>query len=58
MFLEPLCRRKISEFKISFRGPHLLNKLIAPNMELSNISKFNPIYAKAKRHDCEYPKSY
>lgn len=46
MLLESLCQRKFSKLKISFRGPHLRNKLITPNAELSNMKNLTPFHKK------------
>ena len=48
MSLESFFQRKSSELKIYFRGPHLRNKLIAPNAELSNFENIIPFQRKLK----------
>ena len=32
--LQPLCKKNIAKFKLSYRGPHLWNKFISPNNDL------------------------
>ena len=43
--IEPLVKNKVEEFSISFRGPHLWNKIIIPmpnflNFEIASLSLF------------------
>ena len=35
--IEPLCRTKLSQFSISFRGPHLWNKLVVQKTRVSDV---------------------
>ena len=34
LLFKPLCKKKFGKFKISYCGPHLWNKFIAPNNDL------------------------
>ena len=48
--VEPLAKTKIEEFSISFRGPHLWNKIVALNPDLSEIEKPSLFKSKVKLH--------
>ena len=34
ILFKPLCKKNFAKFKLSYRGPHLWNKFIAPNNDL------------------------
>ena len=34
ILFKPLCKKNFAEFKLSYRGPHLCSKCIAPNNDL------------------------
>ena len=34
IMFKPLCKKNFAKFKLSYRGPHLWNKFIAPNNDL------------------------
>ena len=34
ILLKPLCKKNFAKFKLSYRGPNLRNKFIAPNNDL------------------------
>ena len=55
ILLEPLCRRNFATFKLSYRGPHLWNKFIAPNNHLANAKTIEIFKKGLKRCIFTYP---
>ena len=48
ILFKPLCKKNFAKFKLSYRGPHLWNKFIAPNNDLLEAVVIKIIFVKIK----------
>ena len=48
--LEPIIKSKIEEFSICYRGPHLWNKIIVQNQDLSKLDNLSSFKSKIKSY--------
>ena len=46
---KPLCKKNFAKFKLSYRGPHLWNKFVAPNNELLEAVTIHIFKIRLKR---------
>ena len=47
---EPLCRTNLSQFCISYRGPHLWNKIVLPLFSSLNEYTYSTFTSKLKKN--------